>query len=196
MQNDGNSSNGLKLNEVGNDRVKPTEQPPPSAPGKAEETVQQKRRFRGLPINLCLGALGGILLAMLVVWIWAKPLADFVGQISKPKTPKKVVENVVEPSVMPVTYGSFVIPLTDNETHSYVAVNMTFSVQTEALRREMVERSVEIRSRLYDVLLREINRLKRLPQPELIETVVLNETNKHVRAGFVEKVHLDEYLAI
>ena len=109
---------------------------------------------------------------------------------------KPQVYRCVISKASPLLFDAFVIPLRKNPSFTYISIDMVFNIQEGMLRKEIIEKKVELRGIIYDILNKEINHTERIPSLDALKPFVLEGVNRVLSAGKIDGVYVSQYLAV
>ncbi len=120
----------------------------------------------------------------------------FYDRNSTPETP--VVDNVTTSAITTQLpeFDLFVIPLQAHDKFTYVSLSISFELGDNRLNSEFVQKKVLLRGIIYDILNRELNRVKEIPPVEDIKKFIIKEVNQSLTNGAVNKAYIMNFLAV
>jgi flagellar basal body-associated protein FliL len=95
-----------------------------------------------------------------------------------------------------VPFPSFVIPFHGGHKFAYISLSISFNVPSNELRGEMREKEGLLRGIIYDMLNREVNKVKEIPSLKKLKELILREVNTVLFTGELHQVYITNFLAI
>lgn len=97
-------------------------------------------------------------------------------------------------------FGSFVIPIQQNNNFSYISLSIDFKMPNKELEIEMIRKKDQIRGIIYDILIKEINKSEELSilkeSFDKIKGFIIQRINEVVTNGKINEVYLRDFLAV
>ena len=144
----------------------------------------KRRLLRKLPLFL----IPVLFLAILAAYL------RFHESEKEPQPPLWVQQFPLRENLL-IAFEDFIIPINEGGTYTYIALGIFFKAKNEKTKGELMKRTQEIRSRLYDALREELKNSTDVPPLERIKDQILMAAIRILGSGKVDEVYVSKFFA-
>ena len=90
----------------------------------------------------------------------------------------------------------FIIPFEENKKFTYISLSISFNLPNKDIKKEIIEKKDRLRGIIYDILRKEINKIKEVPSLEKLKEPITRGTNRVLSVGKIGRVYITKFLAV
>lgn len=95
-----------------------------------------------------------------------------------------------------IIFESFILPIQKKQGYTYISLNLLLELSNIKLKGEIVEKKVQLRGIIYDVLEQEIHRVEDADALEKLKTLIIRRVNAVLTSGEVRETFITNFMLV